>query len=270
MNRMSNSLGSLNEKLKTVITRYSGMVQFFNDLMQCINSLKLEWDHRALHVIAKRRVTAFDKESALGKYMAFLTPFAFDYIKEQFQFSEKVKIVDDVDDCRCRIDSSEGQLVTSVTNCSCTFTKSMKLPCHHIFATRCHKGLLEYTEDTCAERWKLDHFLAHHRVFQASSSCETDDNEIATSVDVISLDQAPPSRILTEQEKYKKAFQVSQSLAQQLSSLGMKDFREGLSFLQTIKSMWDVGKKVVVVELDDSHEGNSIFKLKLFYCISVN
>ena len=113
-------------------------------------------------------------------------------------------------------------------------------------------------------------FLAHHRVFQASSSCETDDNEIATGVDVISLDQAPPSRILTEQEKYKKAFQVSQSLAQQLSSLGMNKFREGLSVLQTIKSMWDVGKKVVVVELDDSHEGNSIFKLKLFYCSSVN
>lgn len=140
--------------------------------------------------------------------MAFLTPFAFDYITEQFQFSEKVKIVDDVDDGRCKIDSSEGQLVTNVTNFSCAFTKSMKLPCRHIFATRCHKGLLEYTEDACAERWKLDHFLAHHRVFQASSSCETDDNGIQIDVDVVSL-EAPPSRILTEQEKYKKAFQVS-------------------------------------------------------------
>ena len=158
MNRTNDRLESFNGKLKTVITRYSGMVQFFNDLMQCINSLKLERDHCALQVIAKRQVTAFDKESALGKYMAFLTPFAFDYIKEQCQCSEKVKTVYDVDDCKCRIDSSEDQLVTSVTNCSCTFTKSMKPPCHHIFATRCHKGLLEYTEDAYAERWKLDHF----------------------------------------------------------------------------------------------------------------
>jgi len=175
--------------------------------MQCINSLKLERKHRALLVVAKRRVVIFDKESALGKYMGFLTPFAFDYIKEQFQFSEKVKILDDVNDCSCTIDSSEGQIITSETNCSCN---SMKLPCHHIFATRLHKGLSEYTEDACAERWKLDHFLAHHRVFQASSSLETtDDNELTTSEDVISLDQGYPLRILTEQEKYKKAFQVA-------------------------------------------------------------
>lgn len=54
--------------------------------------------------------------------------------------------------------------------------------------------------------------------------------------------------ILIEQEKeYKKAFQVCQSMAQQLSSLGMDEFKERsrLSILQTIKSMWDKGKKVI-------------------------
>ena len=255
MNRTNNRLESINGKLKAVITKYSGMVQFFNDLMQCINSLKLERNHRALQVVMKRRVSTFDTESALGKYMAFLTPFAFDYIKEQFKLSEKVKIAGDIDDCSCKIDSSEGQLVTTVTSCSCTFTKSMKLPCRHILATRRHKGLLEYTEDVCAERWKLHHFFAHHRVFQANYSYEADDSEPEAVVDVISLDQPAPSRILTEQEKYKKAFQVSQSLAQQLSSLGMNEFREGLNILQSIKSSWDEGKKLVVMELDDGHEG---------------
>ena len=80
----------------------------------------------------KRRVSTLDMESALSKYMTFLTPFSFDYMKEQFQFSQKVKITDDVDDCSCEIDSSEGQLITTVTDCSCTFTKSMKLPCRYI------------------------------------------------------------------------------------------------------------------------------------------
>ena len=94
--------------------------------MQCINSLKLERDHQALQVIMKRRVSTFDAKSTLGKYMAFLTPFAFDYVKDQVQLSQKVKIVDDFDDCSCKMDSSEGELVTTVTNCSCTFTKSMK------------------------------------------------------------------------------------------------------------------------------------------------
>ena len=76
-----------------------------------------------------------------------------------------MKILDDVDDCSCKIDSSEGQIITSVTNCLCTFTKSMKLPCRHIFATRCHKGLSEYTEDACAEWWEIGSFFKHIIVF---------------------------------------------------------------------------------------------------------
>ena len=111
----------------------------------------------------------------------------------------------------------------------------------------------------------MDHFLAHHRVFHANSSHEADNSESDAVVDVISVDQAPPSRILTEQEKYKKAFQVCQSMAQQLSSLGMDEFKERLSILQTIKSMWDEEKKVVVMELDDSNEGICICGLKIMF-----
>ena len=43
-----------------------------------------------------------------------------------------------------------------------------------------------------------------------------------------------PSKVLTEQEKYKKAFQI----VQHLSSLGMKEFEEGLQVLKMIKSKW--------------------------------
>ena len=108
-------------------------------------------------------------------------------------------------------------IVTTLTSL-CTFTKSMKVPYHHIFATRCHKGLLEYTEDICAGGGSCIIFV---HLFQANSSNEADDSEPEAVVDVINLDQPVPSWILMEQEKYKKAFQVSQSLTQQLSSLGM-------------------------------------------------
>ena len=86
----------------------------------------------------------------------------------------------------------------------------------HICYTTTQKFAGIYTEDTCAERWKLHHYLAHHRVFQTNSSHEANDGELEA---VISLDQGAPSKILTEHEKYKEAFQISLSLAQQLSSL---------------------------------------------------
>ena len=59
-----------------------------------------------------------------------------------------------------------------------------------------------------------------------------------------------PSKVLTEQEKYKKAFQVAQRLAQHLSSVGMKEFEEGFQLLKTIKSKWDEGKKLSITDVD--------------------
>jgi len=262
MNQTNNRLESINGKLKAVITRYSGMVQFFNDLMQCIKSLKLERDHRALQVTMKRRVYSFTAESVLGKYSTVLTPYAFEFVNNQLQYSQKVTVRDDIDNFSCSIDSSEGQLVTSTVNCSCTFITSMKLPCCHIFAVRRHKGLNEYTEDVCAERWKLCHFLQHHRAYQQDSDTVGEDDvgvneEEFSGVGFISTEHQETSVILTEQEKYKKAFKVIQSLAQQLSCWGMKEFEEGLHLLKVVESMWEQGKNLTVVDVDSSDKGQA-------------
>ena len=96
----------------------------------------------------------------LGKYVELLTPFAFEYVEKQFELSRSVKILEDIDEDSCTIDAREERLVTSTESCSCVFTSSMKLPCQHVFATRCCKSLSEYHEGLCADRWKLQHFFA--------------------------------------------------------------------------------------------------------------
>ena len=53
LNRTKNEVESINAKLKSVITRYSGMTQFFNHLMQCLSSLQVERYQRALEVMTK-------------------------------------------------------------------------------------------------------------------------------------------------------------------------------------------------------------------------
>ena len=179
----------------------------------------------------------------LGKYVEVLTPFAFEYVEKQFELSRSVKILEDIDEDSCTIDAREGRLVTSTESCSCVFTSSMKLPCRHVFATRRSKSLSEYHEGLCVDRWKLQHFLQNYHVFQN----DTDSHMSEVVVDTISSE--PASKVLTEQEKYKKAFQVTQCLAQQLSTVGMKDFEEGLELLKSIKSRWDEGKKLIVTDL---------------------
>ena len=59
------------------------------------------------------------------------------------------------------------------------------------------------------------------------------------------------SRVLSEQEKYRKAFKVAQSLAQKVSCLRMRDFEEGLAVLNSVASLWDEGKKVIIREKED-------------------
>ena len=76
----------------------------------------------------------------------------------------------------------------------------------------------------------------------------------SSGVDFICTEQqeTSTSAILTEQEKYKKTFKITQSLAQQLSCWGMKEFEEGLSLLKVVKSTWEQGKKLAVVDADSS------------------
>ncbi|XP_014672678.1 PREDICTED: uncharacterized protein LOC106813130 [Priapulus caudatus] len=50
----NNRVESLNQKLKAVITKNSGISQFFTDLMSALQSMSVEKDHRALKVLQKR------------------------------------------------------------------------------------------------------------------------------------------------------------------------------------------------------------------------
>ena len=69
MNRTNNRVESINQKMKMVISRYSGITQFFQDLMRCLSSLTIERDHRAIEVTVKRPVSLSD-DSIINQYMA--------------------------------------------------------------------------------------------------------------------------------------------------------------------------------------------------------
>ena len=123
-----------------------------------------------------------------------------------------------------------------------------------MFAVRRHKGLPEYDEALCIERWKLQHFMKHHRVYQVDDDSHFTD----VTVDVQStLNQQVPSRLLTEHEKYRKAFIIAQDLAQRVSICGMKDFESGIQELENLRCLWDQGKRVKITALDVTGKYNS-------------
>ena len=247
MNRTNNRVESINQKLKSVITRYSGVTQFFQDLMKCLTTLKVERDHRALEITMKRRVSNFSEDSAFGQHMSLLTPYAFEYVKTQLEQSKKVKNTDlenNIDEESCSIKYNGKTIICSIHTCSCGFVSAMQLPCKHIFAVRQWKSLSEYDEILCADRWKLWHFTSNHRAYCTKSQ----DNFNSSSDSIIEVSQHVSGHVLSEQQKYRKAFKMAQTLSQQLSTFGMRDFNEGMEVLQSVSTLWQKEKKVIVEE----------------------
>ena len=68
--------------------------------------------------------------------------------------------------------------------------------------------------------------LPHHRVYQVSNDDEGD-ADVTDEVMGVHLTTTThhTSRVLTELEKYRKAFTLTQDLAKQLSTCGMKDLK---------------------------------------------
>ena len=255
MNRTNNRVESINQKLKSVISRYSGVTTFFQDLVKCLNTLRVERDHRALEITMKRRVSTYDSDTSFGRYMSYLTPYSFEYVKTQLEQASKVQIVQEIDAASCLVQSRGQNITSTIDSCPCGFVSAMKLPCKHIFAVRASKSLSEYEESLCAERWTLQHFTSHHRAYlPTDSGGGSDTSEPGSTQPHVSLYTSEPvSTVLSEQQKYRKAFKIAQNLCQQLSTFGMRDFNEGVEVLQSVGHLWELGKKVFVGEATGMH-----------------
>ena len=121
MNRTNNRLESINQKLKMVITRYSGMTDFFRELMKCLVSLNMERDHMAIELTSKRRITEYEDGSIFDCYAGLLTPYAFGFLKSQLESVQKVTIAQDIDEDSCSINTANGSITVSINCCSCGF-----------------------------------------------------------------------------------------------------------------------------------------------------
>ena len=118
LNRTNNRLEAINKKIKSVVQKYSSLATFFQDLLKCLDFLALERDHRAITIFQKAPVQLYTSESALYHYQLLLTPYAFSFLKEQFDVAKKL----DAGTAESNVlQSSEGLLVVSALSCQCSF-----------------------------------------------------------------------------------------------------------------------------------------------------
>ena len=248
LNSTNNRLESLNQKIKSVVSRYSNILIFFQQLMKCLHSLSIERDHRAAIVFQKTPVNVC---VPLLEYQNYLMPYAFSHVLKQYRLAEHMKVNLDVDSTTATFYTKERAIHTLQDNCGCGYFKAMSLPCRHIFALRQCLQVDLFDNQLCALRWTRDYFQQSHRVF-----CPYPVHVSDVTVNTISS-----TRVLSQQEKYHKVYSIAQKLADIASDISTREFGYAVECLQQIATAWEQGKRVFVEVInDDGIDEGEIFK----------
>ena len=217
--------------------------------MLCIRSLKNERDHRASCVCSKEVIDLRPRSDGESEYKGLLTPYAFKFIQKQVEYSANTIILGTEDDRSARVKTNSlGDIVASIDSCKCSFFTSMLLPCRHIFAVRRHFNLTIYDEALCARRWTLAYFKTKQRIYHRPEATEPDTGNSNSVMLNIQSSEPQQKTILSEQQKYQKAYSLLVKIGQIISEQGMMEFNHNMNVLESLKNHMELRKKVVIGE----------------------
>ena len=79
-NHTNDRVESINQKLKSVISKFACLPQFCCELLKVLSSFHIERDHRAITLFQKFPSQPFPKGSLKYQYMQVVTPYALSFI----------------------------------------------------------------------------------------------------------------------------------------------------------------------------------------------
>lgn len=250
LNNTNNRLESINQKIKSVLTKQGSLEEFTKYFLLLLSTLRNERDHIAIKNIHKIPILVFPENSPEYRYRQLLTSFAYNHVLKQIQSIEKVKLVQNEDSGEYIAVTAAGELSVTTNSCECSFRKGMCLPCRHIFACRKSKELDLFETSLCAQRWTMEYYKQNQRALVSRSS-------IPSSCHV-STATSDTSRILSQHEKYRKCHLITTKLASLASESTLGEFNQRYGLLLELMGYWESGKMAYVVEacvLEDVQEG---------------
>ncbi|KAM9314821.1 uncharacterized protein KZ484_024514 [Pholidichthys leucotaenia] len=216
-------------KLKSVMTRCSGIVSFFINLKAVLSVYETEQNHSALGIVQKSAITSHTSDSPQDKYSRLLTPFALCFLDGQLSAT-----------------TENIPAETTCRSCVCGFWKTMSLPCKHIFSKRQLEGVDLYDEELVAKRWVKSYFMDRHPVFSRAETADPVEPTLAVS-QVSGCPQPLP-----QIEKYKQAHRICQRLAGLVSEATGEQFEILLQCLEGLEKLWADGCYMAVSGVDNN------------------
>ena len=165
--RTNNRIESINSKVKSVLKHHSTLLEFAESILAALLSLRTERDHKTVNMFQKKSVKTYEAGSAEQKYQDLLTPYAFKYVLRQLGNRDRITLEQHNQEGEIGWKSStpEGLINVSLNTCSCSFNTRMLLPCRHIFKAREISVTDLFSLEGISERWKIQSYTKHHRLF---------------------------------------------------------------------------------------------------------
>lgn len=198
-NYTNNRIESINQKLKLVVTPYSTFNNFVTDVIKCSLMLQHNRDHQHIYRQLKRPVETFPIESSEFKYRETLTEFAFTHVLDELHNMNDLHILAKENEIiafsrRPKSSNSQSNISYSTrsNSCTCSFFLNMDLPCRHLMEFHRSTNETTFLPQFCHKRWLKEHLRK-------------------------TLEETTRDRIMTENEKFAKANQISNELVVSLS-----------------------------------------------------
>ena len=242
-NTTNNRLESYNQKLKHLTQRSSNLTEMFQNLLKFSDISASEFNHCVFMEEFTTTVNLPDTDTpGVHNIRSVCTQYASNLMSQQLQLAQTVKYqisAEDVDQYVLTVNESNIHRVNVIDNiCSCSFKRTLMMPCRHVFALRMYLKMVVFTEDMVATRWL--------KSYQAS--IVTDDSSYHNShmisehnqVQVCSIQaNTTLSTALSHNQKYKKMRSLTDKLSLITSECGMPQFLEKFVQLQKLVGYWE-------------------------------
>lgn len=240
LNRTTNRLESINQKLKTVVTKYGTLHSFLKETLDCIQSLSLERDQRTIRSIHRQPVFHAQESVDEFSYRKLLTCFAYTKLLNEKQNIESVVFVGQVDDKLIYKSHKDAPEIFSVDDagyvCSCPFFRMMTLPCRHVIAFRKERNMNLFAADLCHQRW--------HKARLPS--------ELLGDINYIQQ-----QKVMSQTEKFRKATETTNKIAEMLSEKSMALFDVYMAALNDVAQSIEEDKIFAINELNENDKNDA-------------
>ncbi|CAH1738143.1 unnamed protein product [Aphis gossypii] len=223
MNKTNNRLESFNGKLKSVISCFSTLEDFVEKLFIVLKCVRLERDKNAVKLVQKHPIQT-TQTPELHNYYDLLTPYAFNFLKKQFEYDVEYNTLKN----------------TTENTCSCIFYNSMRLPCRHIFKLRKQSLTPLFDADLCDKRWTRNYYYKTQRVFKNIEVVPSDSDTTVTTL------YRKKKKVPTTHEKFRKATLIGAKIADLISLASNVHFYRKIEQLEYVYNNWLKGHEVSI------------------------